>query len=307
MTTNETFTTLHFSGQIKAQTNSLSSVKPDVDGLVNYEGPVVDDEKVMPGDEPPSKRQKTGIQNNNNDDERVEEEDEEDPKGPERPQSKAKILNEWKEHCDLNKMISEHDRNEVALVESQAWKRKVFPLMYQSRTLDLKMNWGNGEGSMAHNEKEEWSRMYRILVKFQERFGHTAVPPMWHENPDLALWTQRQRQIYRETIGSEFKFRKPANALEKSQMEQLQSIHFVWDYRNFSWEAHYGNLKRELKAQKSRKVRKGVSPSEPLTLSTDMKEWLQNQVPLLENPYLISKGRQEKLRWLVSTYDKMSK
>jgi hypothetical protein len=48
--------------------------------------------------------------------------------------------------------------------------------------------------SDIRNEKlKRWDEMYRKLVKFYERFGHSSVPEGWNEDPKLAIWVSYLR------------------------------------------------------------------------------------------------------------------
>jgi len=202
---------------------------------------------------------------------------------------------------DPSKGISGHDSEELKLVESQVWKRKPDPVPYRRPASPRNSEDGDGENAV---KKDEWDEKFAQVQKFKDKFGHTAVPPLCPDDPDLAKWTQLQRQLYRETIGSNNTFRKPGDSLERSRLKRLQSIDFVWDYGLFSWDAHYNHLKQQLLLVSS--SRSSDSHSNDLTntkrsarkleLSKDMKDWIQSQITCLENPFLISKERQEKLQ-----------
>lgn len=91
---------------------------------------------------------------------------------------------------DLSEAISNNDREEV-----------------EALTRELRSRKGNGGKTSpeaerrksilfhkGYNEKE-WNRMLTALVKFRKEHKHTAVPPLWEEDPDLAMWAQRQQRF----------------------------------------------------------------------------------------------------------------
>jgi len=74
-----------------------------------------------------------------------------------------------------------------------------------------------------------WDEFFGRLVSYKNRNGHCKVPALHVENGfKLGRWVDRQRQ--------NFKF------LSNKQIQDLNSIEFVWDILDKQWEAGYKNL-----------------------------------------------------------------
>ncbi len=61
-----------------------------------------------------------------------------------------------------------------------------------------------------------WAERFNELKEFSKRFGYTAVPCRWRENPQLAAWVSIQRRKY--NVGQ----------LLEDRIKLLESIDFKW-------------------------------------------------------------------------------
>lgn len=87
----------------------------------------------------------------------------------------------------------------------------------------------------------QWGEMYRALVDFKKKYGHTKVPQDFRENKVLGSWVSRQRSA------------KTRNILNADRVKLLQKIGFLWKediekLREESWEVRYKELVQYKKA-----------------------------------------------------------
>jgi len=75
-----------------------------------------------------------------------------------------------------------------------------------------------------------WEEMFETLIEYKNVHGHCNVPQKWRENPILGHWVSRQRAAKKE------------GQLEQKRIEKLNSIGFVWDVKNASWEEMFAQL-----------------------------------------------------------------
>src|SRR5690606_8884157 len=76
-----------------------------------------------------------------------------------------------------------------------------------------------------------WTKMYRELLQFHQKHGHTRVPWDWEMNRHLAPWAQRMK--------------KNKKKLDKSKIMLLDAIRFDWSYEKrdiVPWEDMYQRL-----------------------------------------------------------------
>lgn len=101
----------------------------------------------------------------------------------------------------------------------------------QLRKLDsLQFEW---EGPIDKDVK--WERMYRELLLFKQKYGHTKVPQEFKESKILGGWVSKQRS---------YKTRK---ILPLERIRKLNSIGFLWKediirMREEAWEKRYNEL-----------------------------------------------------------------
>jgi len=116
-------------------------------------------------------------------------------------------------------------------------------------------------GIMWNVHSEQWENNYRLLLKFQQRKGHSNVPRT-HIEGDIKLgnWLYTQR------------LQKKKNKLDGSLKKRLEDAGVMWDVHPEQWERNYCLL---VKFQK----REG-HPNVPIEYIEDgigLGDWLSNQ------------------------------
>jgi hypothetical protein len=81
----------------------------------------------------------------------------------------------------------------------------------------------------------QWNEMYRELIDFKKKYGHTKVPQDFPENRTLGSWVSRQRSS------------KTRNILSAERIKLLQQIGFLWKediakLREDLWDTRYKEL-----------------------------------------------------------------
>jgi len=75
---------------------------------------------------------------------------------------------------------------------------------------------------------EQWEKNYRLLIKFQQREGHSNVPGSYIEDDTkLGIWLVTQRQL------------KKKGKLDQSNEKRLDDVGVVWDVLSEQWEKNY--------------------------------------------------------------------
>lgn len=83
-----------------------------------------------------------------------------------------------------------------------------------------------------------WEERFQDLLMYKHDIGHCLVPSSFRENPQLAVWTKRQRREYKKHQNGF------SNSMTPSRIQKLENIGFVWDCRNMS-EIEYGGDSRD--------------------------------------------------------------
>ena len=73
-----------------------------------------------------------------------------------------------------------------------------------------------------------WRERYGELLEFKREHGHTYVPAIWEENPELGSWVVTQRHRKRN--------------LTPKQIAMLEKVGFDWDPYETAWRRHYEEL-----------------------------------------------------------------
>jgi hypothetical protein len=84
-----------------------------------------------------------------------------------------------------------------------------------------------------------WNAKYQRLTQFYSTNGHTGVPNNWRDDPDLAEWACRQRQLFRE-IRSGYRI---ATFREEGRWKRLQDLDFPLDYDQWHWQRKYNQVR----------------------------------------------------------------
>ena len=93
----------------------------------------------------------------------------------------------------------------------------------------------------APSRKDHWDRMFNALIAYKSIHGDTLVPATFPENPQLGNWVDNQRQVYRmytENVGNGCH-----DAVTEDRIEMLNSIGFVWNLYDHTWNTRYEELK----------------------------------------------------------------
>ncbi len=75
-----------------------------------------------------------------------------------------------------------------------------------------------------------WEEMFVKLCKYKEQKGGCSIPQIYAENQKLANWVAVQRRSYAKGI------------LSEKQIDQLESIGFVWNPNDSAWEELFEEL-----------------------------------------------------------------
>ncbi len=82
---------------------------------------------------------------------------------------------------------------------------------------------------MVSKLEKKWNTRFKQLKRFYDKNNHTNISARYKKNKSLGTWVVRQRVI--------------KNSLSKEQIEALDSINFVWNPRETSWDKNYKKLK----------------------------------------------------------------
>ncbi|MGB1294744.1 MAG: helicase associated domain-containing protein [Flavobacteriales bacterium] len=81
---------------------------------------------------------------------------------------------------------------------------------------------------MVSKLEKKWTTRFKQLKRFYEKNNHTNISARYKKNKSLGTWVVRQRVI--------------KNTLSDEQIDALNSINFVWNPREDSWENNYAKL-----------------------------------------------------------------
>jgi len=73
-----------------------------------------------------------------------------------------------------------------------------------------------------------WEERFHGILAFKRKYGHCNVPSRFEQNPQLAIWTKRQRREYKRFMSG------VSSAMAPSRIEKLNNIGFVWDCRKMN-------------------------------------------------------------------------
>ncbi|KAL3762831.1 hypothetical protein ACHAWU_000978 [Discostella pseudostelligera] len=103
---------------------------------------------------------------------------------------------------------------------------------------------GSDDTVEGPSRKDHWDRMFNALKSYKSIHGDTLVPATFPENPQLGNWVDNQRQVYRiysENIEKDNCDAK--DAVTDERIEKLNSIGFVWNLFDHTWNTRYEELK----------------------------------------------------------------
>lgn len=97
-------------------------------------------------------------------------------------------------------------------VEIQRLEEKKMPAWRKEKLSLLGFEWSK---DIRDGKEKAWYEMYGKLEKFYQRFKHSSVPELWHEDPKLSLWVRYQR--------------KPKSPLTREKVGLLKMLSFQWN------------------------------------------------------------------------------
>jgi hypothetical protein len=97
----------------------------------------------------------------------------------------------------------------------------------------------------ASRRKAHWDRMFNALKSYKAVHGDTLVPVTYPDNLQLGNWVDNQRQAYRMRLEADkFDGKDDSKAYEADErVDKLNSIGFVWNLYDHSWNIRYEELK----------------------------------------------------------------
>jgi Helicase associated domain len=129
------------------------------------------------------------------------------------------------QHCHVPNQYAEN----VGLAQWVKRQRYQFKLKMEAKhsTLsDARIRLLNTIGFIWNSHDAVWEERLQDLLHFKSTHGHCVVPSNYEPNPQLAVWTKRQRRqfkMYQE--GS-------ASSMTPDRIAKLEKVGFVWDCRN---------------------------------------------------------------------------
>eukprot|EP00547_Thalassionema_nitzschioides_P006161 CAMPEP_0194217204 /NCGR_PEP_ID=MMETSP0156-20130528/20638_1 /TAXON_ID=33649 /ORGANISM="Thalassionema nitzschioides, Strain L26-B" /LENGTH=210 /DNA_ID=CAMNT_0038946181 /DNA_START=145 /DNA_END=777 /DNA_ORIENTATION=+ len=102
----------------------------------------------------------------------------------------------------------------------------------------------------ANRSSDPWQERFQDLIRFHIRHGHCLVPCTYPEDTTLARWVKRQRYEYKQLLKKQQQSRengglkKPSTSstMNAERIKMLESIGFVWDSHQVTWNKMLGEL-----------------------------------------------------------------
>ena len=95
--------------------------------------------------------------------------------------------------------------------------------------------------------KTHWESMFQALKAYRAVHGDTLVPATYPDNPQLGNFVDNSRQVYRMRLEFEESGKVPDRGyhvmMSNERIEKLNSIDFVWNLFEHSWNTKYKELK----------------------------------------------------------------
>lgn len=130
-------------------------------------------------------------------------------------------------------------------------------LRTKSQAVDVISNSGRGEDDTQMVEKDaahddqnlavrfrdyqacQWSQRFEELMAYKREFGHCCVPHTSKDAPSLGRWVKRQRYQYKL-----WQEGRPESTMTHDRIKALESIGFVWESHEGTWEQRYSELQQ---------------------------------------------------------------
>lgn len=135
------------------------------------------------------------------------------------------IFHKREGHCKVPNKYKEGDFNLGRWVVKQRADKEKLSSDRISRLNSLKFRWDIAQ--------EQWEIGMDYLIRFYKREGHCRVPARFNEDQyRLGRWVSRQRANKASN----------SNVLSPNQIEQLDTIGFIWDPLESSWQEGLSHL-----------------------------------------------------------------
>jgi len=101
--------------------------------------------------------------------------------------------------------------------------------------------------SESSTRRTHWESMFQALQDYRAVHGDTLVPATYPDNPQLGNFVDNSRQVYRMRTECEESGKIPDRGyhvmMSDERIEKLNSIGFVWNLFEHSWNTKYEELK----------------------------------------------------------------
>jgi hypothetical protein len=95
------------------------------------------------------------------------------------------------------------------------------------------------QGRFREYQACQWSRRFQQLVEYKNIHGHVCVPHTSRDAPSLGRWVKRQRYQYKLWQDC-----RPESTMTQDRINALESIGFVWESHEGTWETRFNELER---------------------------------------------------------------
>ena len=110
-------------------------------------------------------------------------------------------------------------------VKRQRYQCKLKADGKRSTLSDERVRLLNKIGFIWNSHDAVWEERLQNLFAFKREHGHCIVPSNFDSNPQLAVWTKRQRRQYKKYQDG------TSSSMTPERMAKLENIGFVWDCR----------------------------------------------------------------------------
>uniref|UniRef100_A0A7S4AT58 Helicase-associated domain-containing protein n=2 Tax=Pseudo-nitzschia australis TaxID=44445 RepID=A0A7S4AT58_9STRA len=116
----------------------------------------------------------------------------------------------------------------------------------ETNNTGLDFLWKNSDDEIEQREElnrfnkhqcKQWTVKYQELLAFKKKEGNCNVPHLYKENRGLAMWVKRQRHQHNLLV------EKKPSTLTGERIKLLESIGFVWNCLDSSWERNFEDLR----------------------------------------------------------------
>lgn len=112
-------------------------------------------------------------------------------------------------------------------------------------------NWDHKTGRVAPRKSHEdaWTEQFEALKRYKEQYGHVDVPVTYKDDPKLATWVSKQREMWRN------KQAKTGRIMSDDRERRLKELGFSFDAYDASWTSKLEELQEYVKKYGSADVK----------------------------------------------------